>query len=122
MKHTTLILLLVVGVALVGCGKGTTSQGTLYNVNVSRQLEVYEPKPLEAVHEAAVAAVKDQGYTIDKDALDAQEGIVEGKTALDKVVKVLTIKQGAEVTRLKVYVGGDEAAARQLLDKIEERL
>ena len=72
----------------VGCGTGTTAQGTLYNIDPSQRLEVYEPKTLEAVHRAVLAAVEEQGYTIDKDALDAQEGIVEGRTALNRPVKV----------------------------------
>jgi hypothetical protein len=125
-KSSTALLTFLAGFVLLGlvlgCGTGTTASGTHYSVNISRQLEVYEPEPLDDVHKAAVAAVQSRGYTIKKAALDAREGVVEGLTATDKAVKVLTFAQGDDVTRVRVYVGGDEAAAKELLDKIEEEL
>ena len=118
-KHITTILSLVLAVVLVGCSQGTTGQGTLYSVSASRQVEAYLPQDLETVHKAAAAAVKTLGYTIDNEAIDVREGIIEGHTARDRTMRIETFKQGDEITRIKIYVGGDELAAREVLHKIE---
>jgi hypothetical protein len=119
LRITTVIVLIALTAAALGCGKGTTTQGTLYNVTISRELEAYEPRDLDAVHQAAVKAVEAMGYSIDKQAIDVREGLIEGRTALDRTVRIKSFKTGDEVTRITVYVGGDEQAAREVLDKIE---
>ncbi len=121
-RRLATILSLLVVIVPSGCGTGSTTQGTLYQVNVSRELEVYEPKNLEAVHAAALKAVEEMGYSIDTKALDAMNGMIEGRTALGKPVRIKSFKQGEEITRVTVYAGGDEHAARQLLDKMEAAL
>ena len=119
-KHTAIsTLLFALMLAVSGCAEGTTKQGTLYSMNVSRALEAYLAADLDAVHEAAVKSVKDAGYTIDENAIDVREGVVKGRTARDRAVRVETYKEGEKVTRIEVYVGGNEAAARELLDSIE---
>ncbi len=118
-KHITTILSLVLAVVLVGCSQGTTAQGTLYSVSASRRVEAYLPQDLETVHKAAAAAVKDLGYTTDNEAIDVREGIIEGHTARDRTMRIETFKEGDEITRIKIYVGGDELASREVLHKIE---
>jgi hypothetical protein len=115
----SLALLLALITATVGCGKGTTQQGTLYSVGVNKSLECYISDSIEAVHASALASMKDAGYTVDKEAIDAREAMVEGRTALDRTVRIKSVKQGEKVTKLEVYVSGDGEAAKTLLDSIE---
>ena len=63
---------------------------------------------------------RDVGYTVDNEAIDAREAIVEGRTALEKTVRIKSFKQGEKVTRLEVYVAGDKEAAKELLNAIEK--
>ena len=116
----SIALLLGLATAVAGCGQGTTQQGTLYSVGVNQSLNCYIPDNIDAVHRAALASVKDAGYTVDNEAIDTREAIVEGHTALDKTVRIKSFKQGAKVTRLEVYVAGDEEAAKELLNAIEK--
>ena len=114
-------LLLALLMTIAGCGKGTTAQGTLYSISVNQSLNCYIPGDIEAVHKAVLASVKDAGYAVDNDAIDSREAIVEGRTALDKTVRIKSFKQGEKVTRLEVYIAGDEEAAKELLDAIEKK-
>ena len=116
----SIALLLGLGTAIAGCGQGTTEQGTLYSVGVNQSLNCYIPDNIDTVHKAALASVKDAGYTVDNEAIDAREAIVEGRTALEKTVRIKSFKQGEKVTRLEVYVAGDEEAAKELLNAIEK--
>ena len=120
-KASAVVVSLLAVVILAGCSKGMTKEGTLYKMNIARELESYFSIDMATVHKAAVAAVKDEGYTIDKDAIDAREGVVGARTAKDRVVRVETYKQGDKVTKIEVYVGGDAAAALALLNRIEAR-
>ena len=106
---------------IAGCGQGTTAQGTLYSIGVNQSLNCYIPGDIDAVHKATLASVKDAGYAVDNDAIDSREAIVEGRTALDKTVRIKSFKQGEKVTRLEVYIAGDEEAAKELLDAIEKK-
>ena len=122
-KHTAIAMLLFALMpAVSGCAEGTTKQGTLYSMNVSRALEAYLAADLDAVHKAAVESVSDAGYTLDDDAVDVREGVVKARTARDRSVRIETYKEGEAVTRIEVYVGGDEAAARELLDNVEDKV
>ncbi len=122
-KHTAIAMLLFALMpAVSGCAEGTTKQGTLYSMNVSRALEAYLAADLDTVHKAAVKSVNDAGYTLDEDAIDVREGIVKARTARDRSVRVETYKEGLKVTKIEVYVGGDEAAASELLDSIEDEV
>ena len=125
MKTLTTRLSMALSLALLmtiaGCGKGTTAQGTLYSIGVNQSLNCYIPGDIDAVHKAALASVKDAGYAVDNDAIDSREAIVEGRTALDKTVRIKSFKQGEKVTRLEVYVAGDEEAAKELLNAIEKK-
>jgi cytosine/adenosine deaminase-related metal-dependent hydrolase len=110
---------------LAGCGEGTTRQGTLYSIQANRTLETYLPGDLKAVHEAALQAVEaDLGYTLEDSAVDATEGIVKARTALDHEVRVKMYKHAERVTRIDVFVGprGAESVSRELLSAIETRL
>ena len=116
---TLLLALVAVG---PGCGKGSTKLGTLYTVSITQELHCYLSDDLKSVHQAALASVKDVGYTIDNDAIDAREAIVSAHTALDRPVRVESFKQGDKVTKVEVYVSGDKVAAKDLLDRIEDRV
>ncbi len=118
-NRITTILSVAVIVALVACSQGTTSQGTLYSVNPSRQVEAFLPSDLNTIHVAAVQAVREMGYTIDHEAIDVREGIIEGATARNRRVRIQTFRQGDDITRIRILVGGDELASREVLDKIE---
>ncbi len=111
--------MLVAALLAVGCSEGTTSQGTLYTVNISQELEAFVPASLEKVHAAAVKSIEQMGYTTTTNAIDVREAIIEGKTALKKPVHVKLFKVGENVTKVLVHVGGDEQASKDLLDKIE---
>ena len=117
------LLVIVSLTALAGCS-GTTRQGTLYSILPSRELETFFAADLEKVHNVALAAVQDFGYTLEHAALDAQEGIITAHTAKEHPVRVETYKHGAHVTRIELYVGpqGGGPSAVALLDKIESRL
>ena len=114
------IVLLFALLTVGGCGKGMTQQGTLYSVEINQSLSCYISDSLDAVHKAAVASIKDAGYTVDTDAIDTREAMVDGRTALDRPVWIKAFKEGEKVTRLEIYVGGDETAAKELLEEIEK--
>ena len=116
---TLFLALLTVG---PGCGKGTTQQGTLYTVSISQELHCYLSDDLESVHKAALASVKEVGYTVENEAIDTREAILTAHTALDRPVRVEAYKQGDKVTKVEVYVSGDKVAAKDLLDRIEDRV
>ena len=118
------LLAIVSLTASAGCS-GTTRQGTLYSVLPNRELETFFAADLEKVHKVALAAIlEDFGYTLEHEALDAQEGIITAHTAKEHPVRVETYKYGAHVTRIELYVGsqGGVTSAVALLDKIESRL
>jgi len=122
-KHTAIAMLLFALMpAVSGCAEGTTKQGTLYSMNAGRSLQAYLAADLDAVHKAAVKSVNDAGYTLDEDAIDVREGVVKARTARDRSVRVETFKGGEKVTKIEVYVGGDEIAAAELLDSIESQV
>jgi hypothetical protein len=109
---------------LAGC-EGQTRQGTLYSIQPNRSLETYMPGDLATVHAAAVDAIKtDFGFELGESSVDAAEGYVEARTALDHQVRVKLYKYGERITKIDVYVGprGSEAVARELLSAIETRL
>ena len=109
---------------LWGC-EGQTRQGTLYSIQANRQLETFLPGDLATVHAAALEAVKtDFGFELGESAVDAAEGYVEARTALDHQVRIKLYKYGERITRIEVYVGprGSEIVARELLSAIETRL
>ncbi len=113
-------LLLALVTAAAGCGKGTTQQGTLYSVGINQSLSCYISQNIYVIHQAALASVRSAGYTVDMEAIDTREAVVEGHTALDRPVRIKAYKQGDKVTRLEVYVAGDTEAAKELLDAIEK--
>ncbi len=115
----SIALLLALVTTLAGCGKGTTAQGTLYSVGINQSLSCYISHNIYTVHQAAVASVRSAGYTVDLEAIDTREAMVEGRTALDRNIRIKSFKQGDKVTRLEVYVAGDTEAAKELLDAIE---
>jgi len=121
-RPTAITLLLALMAVGPGCGKGTTRQGTLYTVSISQELHCYLPDDLASVHKAALASVKDAGYTVENDAIDTREAKVTAHTALDRAVRVESFKQGKKVTKVEVYVSGDKEAAKELLDRIEDRV
>ena len=122
-KHTAIAMLLFALMpAISGCAEGTTKQGTLYSMNAGRSLQAYLAADLDAVHKAAVKSVNEAGYTLDEDAIDVREGVVKARTARDRSVRVETYKEGEKVTKIEVYVGGDEIAAAELLDSIESQV
>ena len=116
----SIALLLALVTAAAGCGKGTTQQGTLYSVGVNQALSCYISENIYEIHRAALSSVRLAGYTVDMEAIDTRESIVEGRTALDRTIRIKTFKQGENVTRLEVFVAGDEVAAKELLDAIEK--
>jgi hypothetical protein len=120
-RSITAVASLALLLLAIGCTKGTTAKGTLYSANVMGRLEAYVPAKLDKVYAAAGKAVEDMGYSIDTRAIDVREAKVEGRTALDKPVRVKLYKQGETVTKVEVYVGGDKLASEELLDKIEAR-
>ncbi|MHC4615213.1 MAG: DUF3568 family protein [Planctomycetota bacterium] len=123
--HVVIALSVVSLAILWGCGGGQTRQGTLYSIQPNRSLETYMPSDLETVHAAALEAVKtDFGFELGESAVDAAEGLVEARTALDHPVRIKMYKYGEQITRVEVYVGprGSEVVARELLSAIETRL
>ena len=116
----SIALLLTLVTAAAGCGKGTTQQGTLYSVGVDQSLSCYIPENIYVVYQAALASVRNAGYTVDTEAIDTREALVEGRTALERTVRIKAFKQGDKVTKLEVYVAGDGEAAKALLDAIEK--
>jgi hypothetical protein len=120
-RLVTAVALLALLLFMIGCAKGTTAEGTLYTANIMGELQAYLPVKLDKVYAAAGKAVEDMGYSAEESAIDVREAKVEGRTALDKPVRVKLYKQGESVTKVEVYVGGDKLASKDLLDKIEAR-
>lgn len=123
-NRATIVLSFVVVLIAGGCHQGTTQQGTLYHVSLTRELTAYLSADLQAVHTTALAVVEESGYAVENSAIDVREGVINARTARDHAVRVETYKQGDHVTKIEVYVAGQssEAASRDILDKIEARL
>ena len=123
MNRAATILSCVAVLVVLGC-QGETRQGTLYSIGPGRELVTYLPADLNAVHEAAVEVINELGYSVEKDAVDAREAAVTGRTALEHPVRVKMYKHGPKMTKIEVHVGGKnpEAASREVLDMIETRL
>lgn len=117
-----LLAIALLALTSIGC-QGTTKQGTLYNVTISSELVTFLPGDLETVHKRALAVVTDEfHYEVIDSKLDAHEGIINGKTAKGGAVRVETFKHSDKVTKVEVYVGGDQAIAQDLLSSIEAKL
>ena len=123
--HAVIALSVVSLTILSGCGEGQTRQGTLYSIQANRSLETYLTGDLATVHTAALETVQtDFGYTLEESAVDATEGIVKARTALDHEVRIKLFKHGEHLTRIDLFVGprGTESVSRELLSAIEERV
>ena len=111
------VIVCCVGGLMVGMGcTGSTSSGTEYTITL--------PHNLASTHSATARALQGLGYTIEQNASDSIEGIVEAKTAMDRTVKVKTRRVGESSTEVLVGVSplGDEEIARQVLNAIEGEL
>ncbi len=111
--------------ALLPACEGTTRTGESYTLQADRSIEAYLASDLKKAHEQAVLVVReDFGYTVEKEAVDAREGVIRGKTARGNQVRVDTFRDGDRVTRVEIFVGpvGDEPAMREILSALQARL
>lgn len=119
------VIVCCVGGLMVGMGcTGSTSSGTEYTITPLREFKTTLPHNLASTHSATARALQGLGYTIEQNASDSIEGIVEAKTAMDRTVKVKTRRVGESSTEVLVGVSplGDEEIARQVLNAIEGEL
>jgi hypothetical protein len=127
MKHLNQVvvgLCILVACMSSGC-QGSTKTGTKYTQLPDRSLQANLSGSMETVHSRAVAVLKDDfHYVIVKDKHDAQEGIIEARTARDNTVTVETFRQGDNVTKVRVNAGFLKSTdhAEESLDKIESSL
>jgi len=110
------------GATLVGC-TGSTKTGTSYTLTPLRTLEAYLPGDVERVHNAALAALRDDlKYDIQEQKLDALAGEVKARNARGTTIRVLTARDSDAVTKVTVHSGGDENLGRIILETVEKRL
>lgn len=116
--------LALAALALPACS-GETRAGTGYTVTVTRDVETYLGFPLETVYATALDVMRNEfKYEITREVLDGREGVIRAKTARGYVVSVTTLYETDKVTKIRVFVGplGDEAAAKDILSRVESRL
>lgn len=115
-------LLLVAGGGLSGCS-GSTKSGTSYTLTPLRTLEAYLPGSIATVHDASVAALRDDlKYDIQEQKRDALAGEVRARNARGTTIRVLTARDSDAVTRVVIHSGGDENLGRIILETVEKRL
>ena len=98
----------------LGC-QSSTSSGTEYVITAKRELRTTVGADIGTVHDTAVDVVENELlYTIDNQARDAREGIINARTARGHAVRIETFRHGEQLTQIEVYVGplGDETAER----------
>ncbi|MHC4947328.1 MAG: DUF3568 family protein [Planctomycetota bacterium] len=108
----------------LGC-QSSTSSGTEYVITAKRELRTTVGADIGTVHDTAVDVVENELlYTIDNQARDAREGIINARTARGHAVRIETFRHGEQLTQIEVYVGplGDETAERDVYEAIESRL
>ncbi|MBX3351496.1 MAG: DUF3568 family protein [Phycisphaeraceae bacterium] len=115
-------LLVVVGVGLGACS-GSTKSGTSYTLTPLRTLEAYLPGSIATVHDASVAALRDDlKYDIQEQKRDALAGEVRARNARGTSIRILTARDSDAVTKVTVHSGGDENLGRIILETVEKRL
>ena len=116
------VLTTVAGVT--GC-RGTTEAGTAYTFKINRELRGYLPTDLFNAHRTARQVLEhDFLFEIELDVNDAREGVVQARTATNHFVKVHTLREGEQSTRIDIFVSplGDEKAEAEIFDLIERRI
>lgn len=113
----------VSGLALTACSSGSSRSGTVYKSEFGT-LTADVAHPLEKVHDASIATLKEYELKIDKDEKDAFQSKIVAVGADGKKYKVDLKKKSPTVTEVSIGVGsfGDEARSTQILDSIEKRL
>ena len=78
----------------------------------------------DAVARATDRALADLKYAKISERLDALEGEITARTAMDKKIAITLNKTGDNLTRVRIRVGvfGDEQISRALLDRIKADL
>ena len=106
---------------LVG-GAAAAGAGAVYYID--GELKDTETASFDAVHTAALAAVRDLQFAVVSDAKDAINSKILVRTATDKKITITLAKQSPTVTEIRIRVGtfGDEQMSRQILDGIKAHL
>ena len=108
---------LFVGGVAAGAGAGAVyyTRGELSSV---------QSAALDRTFQATHDAMQDLKFTETSSRVDAVEGVVEARTAMDRKIKVVLKRvsdTGTEV-RIRVDTFGDEAISRQIMDRIHAKL
>ncbi|MEC9372809.1 MAG: DUF3568 family protein, partial [Planctomycetota bacterium] len=110
--------------AMTACESGATKAGTNYEFALG-ELNATVPHGLDETFEAAKAALEHFELTIESARKDAFEGRVIARGADNSKHVVDLTREGDEITRLEIAVGGamgDEERSVMILEEIESRL
>ena len=107
-----------------GGGSGMTTSGTSYKVQMNRELQAYVGVGHKDVHAAALHVVDDFGLTVEDEALDAFQGVINARTAAQDKVTIQSYRKGENATAVRIKFGssGNEGRSRQILEAIETNL
>jgi Protein of unknown function (DUF3568) len=122
--HFACISLLVTATLLTASCTRSAKSGTPYTFKLDQELEAHINSDLQTVHgNAAIVLKQDYGFTIVKETIDILNGYLEAKTVKDDVVRVETYREGANATKIEVFIGpmGNEPLANQIFTAIEAR-
>jgi hypothetical protein len=116
-----LALFLLTAATQSGCQFFTSAVNFVYDKG---DLNGYVDADIGRTSAATRLAMKDLGFPIVNDELDAEEGKVEGQLGNASRVVMHLVRKAERVTRVNIRVGifGDEGISRDMLLKIETHL
>ena len=108
---------LLLGGAAAGAGAGAVAY-------TRGELDSVQSASLDRTFQATRIAMQDLKFSETSSKVDAVEGVVEARTAMDRKVKIQLKRvsdNGTEV-RIRIDNFGDEGISRQILDRIHAKL
>jgi len=125
-KQTLLAIVLIAATGLLqGCMLAVVGVGAAGTIAYIRgDLEAVESKPIDAVYEATLTAVKELELTVtekSKDALEARIVVIDSQ---DRTITIKLKTTTEATTKLSIRVGtfGSETRSRLIYQKIREQL
>jgi len=125
-KQTLLAILLIAATGLLqGCMLAVVGVGAAGTIAYIRgDLEAVESKPIDAVYEATLKAVKELELTVTEKSKDALEARIVVRDSQDRKTTIRLKTTAEETTKLSIRVGtfGSETRSRLIYQKIREHL
>ena len=125
-KQTLSAIMLIAATGLLqGCMLAVVGVGAAGTIAYIRgDLEAVESKPINAVYEATLTAVKELELTVTEKSKDALEARIVVRDSQDRKTTIKLKTTAEETTKLSIRVGtfGSETRSRLIYQKIREQL